>query len=277
MAEGQGSNPFAPASVFPPPTHVEPSPFRGNDLLASSGTPAFMHNLFATGGGAAGTSQDRGGSHNASSLRGQQATRGKAFANRSVVFNKEPNPPKWNVDTEVKQTSGSEKATELLATAGELPNALSSAFGNAPTPDFSSKKASRTQTPIITAFETSIDPTYQSAPMENTTTITDSSGGSKNADDNRKRRFEDLPKQNRFFEMKNKRDALRLKYIQQGILPDPDKAQDLSAAKSLLGTCMEMCSEYEREEREFQNEGDGLEMVRAFGIGRLLQGRILYM
>ncbi|UZJ54812.1 hypothetical protein CBS101457_004132 [Exobasidium rhododendri] len=85
-------------------------------------------------------------------------------------------------------------------------------------------------------------------------------GGPSDNDETRKRRFEDLPKQNRFFEMKHQRDALRLKYIEQGILPDPDKAQDLSAAKSLLGICMEMCSDYEREEREFQNEGDGLEM-----------------
>lgn len=92
-------------------------------------------------------------------------------------------------------------------------------------------------------------------------------GGSKDNDDHRKSRFENLPKQNRFFELKHQRDAQRLLYIRQGILPDPDKAQDLSAAKSLLGTCLEMCPEFEREEREFQNEGDTLEMV-SLCIGR---------
>lgn len=86
-------------------------------------------------------------------------------------------------------------------------------------------------------------------------------GGAKDNDELRKRRFEDLPNQNRFFEMKQQRDAQRLEYIRLGVLPDPDKAQDLSAAKSLTGTCMEMCPEFERVEREFQNEGDALEMV----------------
>lgn len=92
-------------------------------------------------------------------------------------------------------------------------------------------------------------------------TTSNALGGSKDNDEHRKSRFENLPKQNRFFELKHQRDAQRLEYIRQGILPDPDKAQDLSAAKSLLGTCLEMCPEFEREEREFQNEGDALEMV----------------
>ena len=112
-----------------------------------------------------------------------------------------------------------------------------------------------------TAFKT--EPVFSAAaPSAMSAGRTDGLVGPENGDEVRKRRFEALPAQNRFFQMKQQRDGARLEYIRQGVLPDPDKAQDLSAAKSLLGTCMEMCPEFEREEREFQNEGDALEMVR---------------
>ncbi len=56
--------------------------------------------------------------------------------------------------------------------------------------------------------------------------------------------------------MKAQRPALRQWYIDQGLIPDPRKAQKLEDAIDLVGTCEDMCPEYEREEREFQGAGD---------------------
>lgn len=80
-------------------------------------------------------------------------------------------------------------------------------------------------------------------------------------DELRKKRFEDAPKVgNRFLEMKGGREALRNAYIKSGVLPDPDKPTDLALAVKLVGTCQDMCPEFEREEREFQKELDPLEL-----------------
>ena len=80
-------------------------------------------------------------------------------------------------------------------------------------------------------------------------------------DEERKRRFEDMPKAgNRFLQMKTQRDALRASYIASGVLPDPNKPTDLADAIKLIGTCQDMCPEFEREEREFQKELDRFEV-----------------
>lgn len=85
--------------------------------------------------------------------------------------------------------------------------------------------------------------------------------GAEDEDELRKKRFEDAPKVgNRFLEMKGGREALRNAYIKSGVLPDPDKPTDLALAVKLVGTCQDMCPEFEREEREFQKELDPLEV-----------------
>lgn len=89
-----------------------------------------------------------------------------------------------------------------------------------------------------------------------TSEAVDTDGG----EDSRKKRFARPAGSNRFLEMKAQRPLLRQKYIDQGILPDPEKPQQLSAATRFTGSCMEMCPEFEREEREFQGEGDELEV-----------------
>lgn len=88
----------------------------------------------------------------------------------------------------------------------------------------------------------------------------DEGSASSTDEEERKKRFQSAPKNNRFLEMKKQRPALREKYIQEGILPDPLKPQQLSDAAKFRGNCMEMCPEFEREEREFQGEGDELEV-----------------
>ncbi|CAO1628269.1 unnamed protein product [Sympodiomycopsis kandeliae] len=83
------------------------------------------------------------------------------------------------------------------------------------------------------------------------------------ADAARKTRFTPQPSSetsNKWLAMKAQRPALRQKYIDDGLLPDPDKPQDLSQATRFVGTCTDMCPEYERQEREFQGEGDELEV-----------------
>ncbi|KAJ1573899.1 hypothetical protein NDA12_000117 [Ustilago hordei] len=101
------------------------------------------------------------------------------------------------------------------------------------------------------------DRTGTSTPVE----ASDATKGMEDEDELRKKRFEDAPKQgNRFLEMKGGREALRNAYIKSGVLPDPDKPTDLALAVKLVGTCQDMCPEFEREEREFQKELDPLEV-----------------
>jgi len=76
-------------------------------------------------------------------------------------------------------------------------------------------------------------------------------------------------------QLKAIRTVLREKYQKSGILPDPDRAQDLSTAQSVTGTCFEMCPEFERIEREYQKEADQFEVYpNTFRIDPLLAVKI---
>ncbi|KAI9614764.1 hypothetical protein H4Q26_009156 [Puccinia striiformis f. sp. tritici PST-130] len=61
---------------------------------------------------------------------------------------------------------------------------------------------------------------------------------------------------NRFLELKPHRDAERLRAVDQGLIPDPLKPRRLDEALPFLGTCRDMCPEFERHEREYQNNSD---------------------
>ena len=50
-------------------------------------------------------------------------------------------------------------------------------------------------------------------------------------------------------------------YMAEGVLPDPARPDHLQNATKLVGTCMDMCPEYERLEREVQKELDRFEMA----------------
>ncbi|KAJ1022495.1 hypothetical protein NDA16_003484 [Ustilago loliicola] len=136
----------------------------------------------------------------------------------------------------VAQTSSNPPATATAAiTAPTAPTAPKSSFSN-----FLRKDRTGTSTPVEAS---------------------DAMKGTEDEDELRKKRFEDAPKQgNRFLEMKGGREALRNAYIKSGVLPDPDKPTDLALAVKLVGTCQDMCPEFEREEREFQKELDPLEL-----------------
>ncbi|KAK4046688.1 actin cytoskeleton and mitosis protein [Microbotryomycetes sp. JL201] len=75
----------------------------------------------------------------------------------------------------------------------------------------------------------------------------------------RKQRFESSLANNRYLELKPLREAQRQKYIKAGVIPDPTKPMRLDEATNFVGKCTEMCPEWEREEREYQNNVDPLE------------------
>ncbi|GAA5867449.1 hypothetical protein JCM8547_007509 [Rhodosporidiobolus lusitaniae] len=77
--------------------------------------------------------------------------------------------------------------------------------------------------------------------------------------DARKKRFEATLPNNRYLELKPLREAERLQAIKDGLIPDPSKPMRLDEATDFEGTCEEMCPEWEREEREYQNNVDPLE------------------
>ncbi|BGP50022.1 actin cytoskeleton and mitosis protein [Rhodotorula kratochvilovae] len=77
--------------------------------------------------------------------------------------------------------------------------------------------------------------------------------------DARKKRFEASLPNNRYLELKPLREAQRLRAIKEGLIPDPSKPMRLDEATDFEGTCEEMCPEWEREEREYQNNVDPLE------------------
>ena len=64
----------------------------------------------------------------------------------------------------------------------------------------------------------------------------------------------------RLAELKKIRAQQRNEYIAAGVLPDPERPGALSEASQFRGTCMDMCPEYERLEREVQKELDRLEV-----------------
>lgn len=62
-------------------------------------------------------------------------------------------------------------------------------------------------------------------------------------------------------QLKPLREAQRLLDIKNGQIPDPLKPRRLDQAMDFLGTCQDMCPEWEREEREYQKAVDAWERV----------------
>ena len=64
----------------------------------------------------------------------------------------------------------------------------------------------------------------------------------------------DGPEGNNYAELTTLREKERIDAIKAGLIDDPDKPKALEDAQVFLGTCMDMCPRYEREQREFQND-----------------------
>ncbi|KAJ1964882.1 actin cytoskeleton and mitosis protein [Dipsacomyces acuminosporus] len=77
----------------------------------------------------------------------------------------------------------------------------------------------------------------------------------------RKERFNNSLSTNRYVELKDARETQRQQLIAQGIISDPTKRTSLADAKPLVGTCTSMCPDFEREQREYQNNLDRHELI----------------
>ncbi|EPX73608.1 nuclear export factor Sac3 [Schizosaccharomyces octosporus yFS286] len=73
------------------------------------------------------------------------------------------------------------------------------------------------------------------------------------AQETRQKRFTSTLQGNRFEELRSLRDKEREDAIQKGLIDDPSKPRQLDEAVTFVGTCQDMCPEYEREQREYQN------------------------
>lgn len=65
----------------------------------------------------------------------------------------------------------------------------------------------------------------------------------------------------RFPQMNAQRDKQRQDFIKRGLLPDPEKRTSLEDAMTVVPLCEDMCPEFEREQREYQNNVDPLERI----------------
>jgi hypothetical protein len=63
-------------------------------------------------------------------------------------------------------------------------------------------------------------------------------------------------------QLKIKREVERRTAIAQGLIADPDKPRSLSEAIRFVGTCRDMCPEFEMHQREYQNNVEKWEIVR---------------
>ncbi|KAF9428395.1 hypothetical protein BGZ94_002535 [Podila epigama] len=74
-------------------------------------------------------------------------------------------------------------------------------------------------------------------------------------------RFTSVPIGNRYEELKEKRIQERRDAIKNGTIPDPDKPRRLEDAIEFVGTCTDMCPEFERHEREYQQNVESFEKI----------------
>ncbi|KAF9935129.1 hypothetical protein FBU30_007508 [Linnemannia zychae] len=83
------------------------------------------------------------------------------------------------------------------------------------------------------------------------------------ADDaeSRMTRFSAVPIGNRFEELKESRVKEREEAIRRGDIPDPSKPRRLEDAIAFVGTCTDMCPEFERHEREYQQNIEKFEKI----------------
>ena len=62
-------------------------------------------------------------------------------------------------------------------------------------------------------------------------------------------------------QLKVKREAERKVAVAKGLIDDPDKPRSLSEAIRFVGTCPDMCPEFEMHQREYQNNVEKWEIV----------------
>lgn len=248
------ATPATPATPVTAPCAMDDQdqglPPNGSTTSLSSAAFATRGSSIAPGGpGKRGTGLAAGTSSRGSfppSSRGTTCTlargRGRPFPNKSVTFH----------HAKPLRESGDEEGLETEATAAAAASAFAYPVAHPP---------EHTILPAAIAADPTIQhPFAQSAHVSAGSSSPISYSGEAKDDEDRRKRFQATSHENRFLEMKAQRSGLRGKYIASGVIPDPEKPQQLSDATKLRGTCMEMCPAFEREERQFQGEGDELEV-----------------
>ncbi|KAF8948070.1 hypothetical protein BGZ47_006615 [Haplosporangium gracile] len=87
------------------------------------------------------------------------------------------------------------------------------------------------------------------------------SGSTEDADSRLNRFSTNTLSAKEFEKLKDKREQERQDAIRAGLIPDPDKPRRLEDAITFVGTCMDMCPEFERHEREFQINVEKFEKI----------------
>ncbi|KAI9209224.1 SAC3/GANP/Nin1/mts3/eIF-3 p25 family-domain-containing protein [Polychytrium aggregatum] len=83
--------------------------------------------------------------------------------------------------------------------------------------------------------------------------------------EDRVERFSYVPPDNRYMEMKDQRDDLMNMYVKQKKMAMPGQQYNLGEAPQLAPECLDMCPEFERQEREYSKKLDEFEIDPATG------------
>ncbi|KAM0790174.1 hypothetical protein ACM66B_005493 [Microbotryomycetes sp. NB124-2] len=144
-------------------------------------------------------------------------------------------------------------STSAFGASGSVGSSSFQPFGQAKGPSFVGHTARKSDKQAPDEATANDDPlAAPSRPISSLEVLGDDSEA-------RKQRFESSLANNRYLELKPLREAQRQKYIKAGVIPDPTKPMRLDEATNFVGKCTEMCPEWEREEREYQNNVDPLE------------------
>lgn len=222
-----------------------------------------MQSGFKSAVGLNGPPQQHQQQHFPASVQGNQNTGmqfGTAVAagSRVAIGEEQGRWQSYSMDT-VNSTFGGESSMSAFPPAHQA-STTSTAFGKqnsvfaAPTA-YETKSSGNSQSGTPLAFTTPSKslPTMKDAPGAQLPNIEDA--------DSRLARFTAVPIGNRYEELKENRAKEREKAIKQGAIADPNHRRRLEHAITLIGTCMDMCPEYERHEREYQQSLEKFEKI----------------
>ncbi|KAG0018552.1 hypothetical protein BGZ81_010188, partial [Podila clonocystis] len=142
-----------------------------------------------------------------------------------------------------------------------------SGFGNNPsmaskeTATFSPKSAQNSRSALVNSSLSSSTPASTSSTLRSLPKLLDQDTNTPEDAESRLARFSAVPIGNRYEELKEKRVLERQEAIRKGTIPDPDKPRRLEDAITFVGTCQDMCPEFERHEREYQQSVESFEKI----------------
>ncbi|KAG0099270.1 hypothetical protein BGZ93_008403 [Podila epicladia] len=143
-----------------------------------------------------------------------------------------------------------------------------SAFGNSPSmaakapSTFSPKTTNQnSRSALINSSLSSSTSAPSSSTLRSIPKFQDQEANTPEDAESRLARFSAVPIGNRYEELKERRVLERQEAIRKGAIPDPDKPRRLEDAITFVGTCQDMCPEFERHEREYQQSVESFEKI----------------